>query len=108
MTSDNAPKNLGSELHPFLIDTNAAFTRPATIKALEYWRSRKGDRVMPARADISPSALRSVLPQIALVEVPSASDRPTAYVIRLAGDAIHQVFGPLTGKPIASFSRAMC
>ena len=90
----------GHDLHPFVIDTSAAFTRPTTIRALEYWRSRKGDRVMPSRADISPAALRSVLPQIALVDVPAAGDRPTAYVVRLAGDAIHQTFGPLTGKPV--------
>jgi hypothetical protein len=91
------------ELHAFAIDTSAAVTRPTTIKALEYWRSRKGDRAMPSRADISPSALRSLLPMIALVEIPGAGDRPTAYTIRLAGDAIHQVFGPLTGKPIDEF-----
>lgn len=58
---------------------------------------------MPSRADISPSALRSVLPQIALVDVPSAHDRPSAYVVRLAGEAIQQVFGPLTGRPIDEF-----
>ncbi len=101
MKLDNPAKHGGHS--PFVIDTSAAFTRPATIRVLEYWRSRKGDRGMPSRADISPSALRPLLPQIALVDVPTSSERPTAYTIRLAGDAIHQLFGPLTGKPIDEF-----
>jgi hypothetical protein len=103
MNSDNGSKRAGPEVLPFTIDKSAAFTRPATIKALEYWRTCKGDRAMPSRADISPSALRTVLPQIGLVDVPAAGDRPTAYTVRLAGDAITQVFGPLTGKPIDEF-----
>ena len=86
-----------------MIDKSAAFTRPVTVKALDYWRSRKGNRAMPSRADISPAALRSLLPQIALVDVPGVGDRPSAYVVRLAGDAIHQVFGPLTGRPVDEF-----
>jgi hypothetical protein len=100
MKPEDGGKRPDSPLPPFVIDRSLSFTRPATIKALEYWRSRKGDRVMPSRADISPAALRGVLPQIALVDVPGAGDPPTAYVIRLAGDAIIQVYGPLTGKPI--------
>src|ERR1700744_2260073 len=103
MTPDSAAKRGNSDLPHYVIDESAAFTRPATIKALAYWRSQKGDRAMPSRSDISPSALRSVLPQIALVEIPAKGDRPAAYIIRLAGDAIHQVFGPLTGKPIDEF-----
>ena len=91
------------EMPPFVIDKTATFSRSATIQAFEYWRARKGDRDMPSRADISPSALRGVLPNIALVDVPAAGSRPTAYTVRLAGDAIHQVFGPLTGKPIDEF-----
>jgi hypothetical protein len=100
MSSDDGAKRTGFELPPFVIDRSATFTRPATIQALEYWRSVKGDRAMPARADISPAALRGVLPQIGLVDLPGPDDRPTAYVIRLAGDAITRVFGTLTGKPI--------
>jgi hypothetical protein len=100
MTPENTAKRGSPELPPFVIDKSLAFTRSATIKALEYWRSRKGDRAMPSRADISPAALRNVLPQIGLVDVPAAGDAPTHYVVRLAGDAITQVFGPLNGKAI--------
>lgn len=100
MTSENIDQRGSRELRPFVIDRNPHFTRPATAKALEYWRSVKGDRVMPSRADISPAALRGVLPQIALVDVPGAGDPPTSYVVRLAGDAIIQVYGSLTGKPL--------
>src|ERR1700761_7913118 len=103
MTPDTGTKKAASELSSYSIESSLEFTRPVTIKALDYWTSRKSGRAMPTRADISPSALRSVLPQIALVEVPAAGDRPTAYIVRLAGDAIHQVFGPLTGKPIDEF-----
>jgi hypothetical protein len=103
MTQQAGATNALSELHPFVIDRTAAVTRPSTIKALEYWRARKGARAMPSRADISPAALRAVLPQIGLVDLPGPNDRPTAYTVRLAGDAIQQVFGPLTGKPIDEF-----
>jgi hypothetical protein len=103
MKPDNAVKHGAPELPEFVIDRSATFTRPATAKALEYWRSRKGDRAMPSRGDISPSALRGVLPQIALVDVPGPGDRSTAYTVRLAGEAVLQVFGPLTGKSIDEF-----
>lgn len=100
MTPENVAQRAGRELLPFVIDRDPKFTRPTAIKALEYWRARKGDRIMPSRADISPAALRGVLPQIALVDVPGAGDPPTGYVVRLAGDAIIQVYGSLTGKPL--------
>lgn len=97
MTDD---KQARDELPPLTIDLTVALTRPATIKAYQYWLSLKGGRAMPTRADITPAALREVLPQIALVDVPRPGEPSTAYVTRLAGDAIQRVFGPITGRPL--------
>jgi len=68
------------------------------LKALyEYWDTVRGGRAMPARADIDPGKIPSLLPYIIMYTV--AAD----YTIRLVGEEIVHFTGRnATGHPVAS------
>ncbi len=92
-----------SETLPALhIDREVSLTRPATIKAYDYWRARRGDRIMPARKDIRPGDMRQFLAHVALIEI-RKTDTDYQFVVRLAGTQVEEFFGPVTGKAFSEF-----
>lgn len=70
-----------------------------TLALYAYWRGKRGNRRMPARADIDPADMPKLLPGIVLVDVVSDERR---YVYRLVGTGEVEVrgFDP-TGKSVA-------
>jgi hypothetical protein len=96
--SDQRAKSAHGKPPSVEIDRSLSFQREVSQKAYRYWRSVQGDRAMPARADITPAGMKDILPCVGLVDVPR--DGSNGYSLRLAGDAIQRVFGPITGKPI--------
>jgi len=63
-----------------------------------YWASKRGDRTMPARADIDPTEIPALLPIIVLIDIVGIGD----YRYRLAGTEIVRNFGrDMTGKTFA-------
>src|ERR1700722_17602796 len=75
--------------------------RDADLCALfAYWQRKRGERLMPARADIDPLEFRKQLPHVMLY---NAEGLGGAYTIRLVGGAIVQFVGRnFTGKPAGS------
>jgi hypothetical protein len=57
---------------------------------LDYWLAKRGDRRMPARADIDPAELVSLLPNLMLVDV--AGD-PARFRFRLVGTRVVRASG---------------
>lgn len=55
------------------------------VEVRRYWERKRGDRPMPARADIEPSELKAILPNLALADV--AYD-PLDFRYRLIGSEI--------------------
>jgi hypothetical protein len=88
---------------PIAIDDSLRFLQPATIEALAYWKSKLDGRLMPSRANLDPRQMRAFMPNIALVELRKAPDGTQDYYIRLAGTAVEELFGPLTGQSISEF-----
>jgi hypothetical protein len=84
------------------IDHEVALTQAMPIKAYDYWRARRGTRIMPSRKDINPRDMREFLAHAGLIEV-----RPTAdgieYVVRLVGTKAEEIFGLITGKTFQEF-----
>ena len=63
-----------------------------------YWESKRGDRAMPARADIDPTEIPTLLPLILLIEVLGIGD----YRYRLTGtEIVSNVGSDVTGKTFA-------
>ena len=75
--------------------------RDPDLEALyAYWQRQRGDRPMPARADIDPVAFRKQLPNVVLYNVEGLGG---PYTFRLVGSAIVQFVGRnFTGKPAGS------
>lgn len=71
----------------------------ATRILLDWWQSMRGQRPMPARADLDPAALKSILPNLMLIDVrPDVAAQDHVFTCRLAGTEIDNRFGiKLTG-----------
>ena len=54
----------------------------------DYWLDKKGDRVVPLRADIAPYEIPDVLPWVFLMELVGERLR-----YRLVGDAFREIYG---------------
>lgn len=64
--------------------------------ALAYWERKRGARAMPSRAEIEPSEITALLPNLQLIDVAEAGAR---FRYRLVGTAIVEAFGrEYTGK----------
>jgi len=74
-----------SPRHPALRDLHA------------YWLAKKGSRPMPARAEIKPSEIKLLLPDIVIWSAPEP------FVIRIVGDSVVRFMGSNNmGKPATS------
>jgi hypothetical protein len=71
--------------------------RDSRIKALfAYWNQVRGERKMPARADIDPAAIHELLPHIFMYSVA----RDGGYTVRLVGEEVVSFVGRnATGNP---------
>jgi hypothetical protein len=71
----------------------------SSLRALhDYWEAQRGTRSMPARADIDPIDLKSLLPLLILIDV---VPDPRRYVYRLVGTQEVEMRGAdPTGKPV--------
>jgi hypothetical protein len=83
--------------------TEAAFIdapRDARVKALyDYWDGLRRGRAMPARADVDPTAIPSLLPLIIMYDVAAGG----GYTIRLVGEEVVEFVGRnATGSPAGS------
>lgn len=65
--------------------------RPSRVQRLaDYWQRKRGDRIMPARADIEPAEIKPLLPYLLIADV--FAD-PVRVRYRLAGTAVCDAFG---------------
>src|SRR3546814_17750804 len=68
----------------------------ALLVLYNYWKELRGSRPYPTRADIDPSMIPAVLPNIGLFDV---EDAPRRYRIRLMGTQIVTWYGcDITGR----------
>jgi hypothetical protein len=71
---------------------------PAFAFAYELWRSKRGARSLPARADFDPFELKPILPRVLLIEV---INDPPDFRYRLAGTLARALTGEeLTGRRV--------
>jgi hypothetical protein len=68
--------------------------RPRLRRLLDYWHAKRGDRRLPARADLDPMDFAWLLGNISLADVvPAAQDGIRRYRFRLIGTRAVQRFG---------------
>jgi hypothetical protein len=80
------------------IDREIVPRHPLVVEAAEYWKSHRGDRAMPSRADFDPRAMRKLLPHMSLLEPGARADGTPDYFVRLAGTRLEQIYGPMGGR----------
>ena len=67
-------------------DTRAlAGAPPDLLDMYAYWQRKRGERPMPARADIEPAEIKRLLPGMLLVDVRPAPDGTQDFIYRLVG-----------------------
>ncbi len=72
--------------------------QPGPRLLYQYWQRKLRGRRMPARSDIDPLDLKSVLPQLILLDVQPS---PLDFRYRVAGTRTYDIFGfDLTGRTV--------
>lgn len=74
-----------SEIDERVAATRSILTSDHNLRALDYWNERRGDKIMPARADLDPGDIVSILPHVILLDV---REDPLDFGYRLIGTAI--------------------
>jgi hypothetical protein len=92
---------LQPELWPITVDWDLRFSRPQAQKALAYWRSLLGGRLMPARQELTPRAMKAFITYVNLVDVLSLGDDRWDYVISLQSADARAVLGDIKGRRLA-------
>ena len=72
------------------VDPSLALVSPVLKRLLDYWNAKRGQRPMPARADILPSEIKELLPAIILFDVIEGG---RDFRVRLVGSGIRRVMG---------------
>lgn len=66
---------------------------PDLCFVLDYWKSKKGKRLAPTRADIDPVDIPRILPRVMLVDVETTAQGEPDFRYRLSGTGIRDVHG---------------
>ncbi|WP_350040042.1 PAS domain-containing protein [Oceanibaculum nanhaiense] len=94
-------------MHPDLKMIENAMENPKAVsveepqlqKLLAHWHEIRGDRALPARADLDPVLLPFPLDRLYLIEV---RRDPEDYIIRIAGETVQRFYrGPVAGRSIS-------
>jgi len=73
-------------------------SNPATQILHDWWQGKRGTRAMPARAELDPLELKSILADLVLIDVRPMPGKSHTFTYRLAGTEIDSRFGiRLTG-----------
>jgi hypothetical protein len=70
--------------------SDPVIAHPMLATLLDYWHQKRGERAMPARSDIEPVELKTLLPHIFMVDV---EYEPFRLRYRLIGSALVGVLG---------------
>jgi hypothetical protein len=74
---------------------------PKLRLGLDYWNAKRGDRAMPARADLDPTEMISFLPNVILIDV---LRDPLDFRYRLIGTMVEEHMSmPYTGRRYSEF-----
>jgi len=68
----------------------AAPRDPILVRLHDYWQGKRGDRLMPSRADIDPAELRTLVHYVSLYDVGGPGE---PFRVRLVGRAIEEFVG---------------
>jgi hypothetical protein len=81
------------------IERRIAACHPSVRAVYDYWRAKRGDRLMPSRKEIDPADLKPCLPSIILLDVVADARR---FVYRLVGtkEVSERGYDP-TGRPVS-------
>ena len=76
------------------LDLAAGLARyPDLVRALDYWRSKRGTRFAPSREAIEPTEITDFLARVMLVDVEQGEDGEIDFQYRLSGTGICDVHG---------------
>lgn len=75
--------------HPGVFVPVDKIDNPELKKLLDYWNEKRGERAMPARADVCPQDLRSALKTLQLYDV---IDNGEDFHVRVMGGAVSGTF----------------
>lgn len=74
-----------NDIDDIIAVTRSVLTADSNLQALDYWNQQRGERAMPARADLDPAEIVAILPHVIILDV---RDDPLDFHYRLIGTGI--------------------
>lgn len=90
-------------LTPVYHDWSLGFEQAMPREALAHWNERRGDRPMPCASEITARGMKNFLANVSLVEVHSSVDGAIDYYVRLTGERVRELYGPIAHRKLSEF-----
>jgi hypothetical protein len=90
-------------LTPIFHDWSLAFEQEIPRDALAYWNACRATRAMPRASDISAKGMKKFLTHVSLLEILTNIDGSVDYFVRLTGERVRELYGPVAHKKLAEF-----
>lgn len=92
----------GSEVEFDALFNEEFINVPEFQTLLNYWASKRGDRLFPSRKDINPTDLKEILPNLFIFELIMQEGQLVDVKVALLGTAVVDLYGESTGDSVKS------
>jgi hypothetical protein len=99
----SARAELLTPLTPVHHDWALSFEQATPGEALAYWNECRGTRSMPLKTDISVRGMKRFIANVSLVDVHSNNDGTVDYYVRLTGERVRELYGPIAHRKLSEF-----
>lgn len=82
---------------PIIVESADAFETPELNEVADLWRAKRGDRPFPSRDDFSLRELKSVLRNLAFLDIINA-EQGRRFLVRFMGSELDAQLVPMTGR----------
>jgi len=95
----DATRVAGSHGAPWFGTYALDFVTPQLKQVAALWEAKRGSRTMPARSDFGIREMKTVLPQMSMMDIVRDGGR-LRFRVRLMGSAMDELVAPVTGRYI--------
>lgn len=90
-------------LTPVFHDWSLAFEQAIPRDAIAYWNECRGARAMPRMGDIAARGMKTFLTHVSLLDVETDEDGAVDYVVKLTGERVRELYGPVAHRRLSEF-----
>lgn len=90
-------------LTPVYHDWTLGFEEQMPREALAYWNACRGTRSMPGINDVNVRGMKNFIANVSLVDILPSSEGHVDYSVRLTGERVRELYGPIAHRKLSEF-----